>query len=75
MKLEYKPSVFLPWLRWLEFTIYIGFALLIHSIVVISALILRIVSYLLAGEPLLKLLNQPKDQIFIDILTLNVRQH
>ncbi|CAM2817542.1 hypothetical protein [Acinetobacter celticus] len=60
MKLEYKPSVFLPWLRWLEFTIYIGFALLIHSIVVIPALILRIVSYLLAGEPFIEIIKPAK---------------
>ncbi len=48
--------MFLAPLRWLEFAVYLGLAMLIHAAVVIPALILRIVSYALAGEPFIEII-------------------
>jgi hypothetical protein len=45
--------------RYVEFGCYLTVAILIHAIVVIPALIVRIVSYLVAGESLIKAI-QPK---------------
>lgn len=45
--------------RYVEFAIYLLLAFLIHAIVVIPALIVRIVSYLVAGESFIKAI-QPK---------------
>ncbi|RZG65496.1 hypothetical protein EXE25_13150 [Acinetobacter bouvetii] len=59
-KLENKKSVFMPWLRWGEFAFYLSAAMLIHAIVVIPALILRIISYLLAGEPFIEIIKPAK---------------
>ena len=60
IKMEYKAKIFLPWLRWIEFAVYLSFAMLIHAVVVIPALILRIVSYLLAGEPFIEIIKPVK---------------
>ncbi|MHA3891403.1 hypothetical protein [Acinetobacter sp. GXMZU3951] len=46
-------------IRTVEFCIYLLLAFLIHAVVVIPALIVRIVSYLVAGESLIKAI-QPK---------------
>ena len=59
-KLAHKPQIFLHWLRWVEFAGYLTAAILIHAIVVIPALILRIVSYLLAGEPFIEIIKPVK---------------
>ena len=59
-KLAHKSKVFLYWLRWIEFSGYLTLAILIHAIVVIPALILRIVSYLLAGEPFIDIIKPVK---------------
>jgi len=56
LKLEHKKTVFLAPLRWLEFAVYLSLAMLIHAAVVIPALILRIVSYALAGEPFIEII-------------------
>lgn len=60
LKLESKAEIFLPGLRWIEFATYLSAAMLIHAIVVIPALILRIVSYLLAGEPFIEIIKPVK---------------
>ena len=59
-KLAHKSKVFLYWLRWIEFSGYLTAAIVIHAIMVIPALILRIVSYLLAGEPLIDIIKPVK---------------
>ena len=59
-KLAHKPQIFLHWLRWVKFAGYLTAAILIHAIVVIPALILRIVSYLLAGEPFIEIIKPVK---------------
>ncbi len=60
LKLEHKDMVFLAPLRWLEFAVYLSLAMLIHAVVVIPALILRIVSYALAGEPFIEIIKPVK---------------
>lgn len=50
----------MPWLRWVEFAFYLSAAMLIHAIVVIPALILGIISYLLAGEPFIEIIKPVK---------------
>lgn len=60
LKLESKAEIFLPGLRWIEFAAYLSAAMLIHAIVVIPALIFRIVSYLLAGEPFIEIIKPVK---------------
>ncbi|CAM4131431.1 hypothetical protein [Acinetobacter pragensis] len=58
--LNNKSRIFLPQLRWMEFGFYLSAAMLIHGIVVIPALILRIVSFLLAGEPFIEIIKPVK---------------
>ena len=59
-KLAHKPQIFLLFFRWVKFAGYLTAAILIHAIVVIPALILRIVSYLLAGEPFIDIIKPVK---------------
>jgi|UPI000413751A hypothetical protein len=47
--------------------------MLIHAMVMISALIVRIVSYLVTVKSFNKAIPPKKESIFIEVLTLNTR--